>query len=801
MVRVLDYLPRGDMVDDAAWQRRHRFLLVLLLVQAPALAIFGLALGNPAWLVTVIALIPLVTAAGGWVSPGRMTGSLFVTAGLTAVSAGLVILSGGSIEAHFSFFVIIGFLTLYQHWVPFVFNIVFTVISHGLGSALVPTLMFNHHGGQHDPWGWSLIHGGAVLLACLGVAIFCKITEDEQRRRAELAKELSDARVRQQEFTSELLLNLARRNQSMFHRQLDIINDLEERERDPDALADLFRLDHLATRVRRNAESLLVLSGEQPARVWSAPVALRDVIRAGVAETEDLDRVTLAVDERPRIVGSSVADVTHMIAELVENAARYSPPSAPVLIQSRAYHRAPGAHLVIIEDTGIGMPPAELAAANELLGDPQEIDVSAAARRLGFHVVSRLAERHGIEVSLTPTPGSGVTAVLVLPAALFAETSPTVPAIDDRGLERVPASAVPAPRRGSADIGQGTPMSGPTPAPTSGAVAAPVSGPIVLDGRHSWPGGDVAHTNGGGSHGNGTNGTNGNGNGTNGNGTHGGNGNGTHGNGTHGNGSHGNGSHGNGTHADNGAGRPDTRRARRAAHAAPPAVGNDTDDAGDSTDTADTADTDTAAGADTPGPSVDTGARGTDGGWFDLPGDRPDAHVTVEELPASGSESPVRRGLIHPIVVPPPAPIAADGGSPGDGSGQLPTVVPPAPRRSGEDAPAPVGPNGLVLARRRPQTHLAPELIRRSPAGPPAPPVPSVPAAPARADAEPGRTHRPAASPPADRGAMDALSAYQASRAAARSAIGEDVPAGPPGRDHQSHDHQPQRGSTTGRQT
>src|SRR5205823_5908610 len=160
----------------------------------------------------------------------------------------------------------------------------------------------------------------AVLLACIGVSIFCRITEDEQRLRAELAKELANAEIRQQEFTSELLLNLARRNQSMFHRQLDIINDLEERERDPDALAELFRLDHLATRVRRNAESLLVLSGEQPARVWSRPVPLLDVVRAAIAETDDLDRVVFNVDECATVSGNAVADLTHMLAELVENA-------------------------------------------------------------------------------------------------------------------------------------------------------------------------------------------------------------------------------------------------------------------------------------------------------------------------------------------------------------------------------------------------------------------------------------------------------------------------------------------------
>ena len=739
MVRVLDYLPRGDMVDDAAWLRRHHFLLSVLIAQTPILLIFGLVVGNPPALTTVIALVPLVTAAAGWFSKSRMAGSLWVTAGLSSCCVGLVILSGGSIEAHFSFFVIIGFLTLYQHWAPFVFNIAFTTLSHGIGSLLVPSLMFNHHAAQHSPWVWSMIHGGAVLLACLGVAIFCKLTEDEQRRRADLATELHDAQVRQQKFTSELLLNLARRNQSMFHRQLDIINDLEERERDPDALADLFRLDHLATRVRRNAESLLVLSGEQPARVWSAPVALRDVVRAGVAETEDLERVTLAVDERPRIVGSTVADLTHMIAELVENAARYSPPTAVVSIQSRPHLRAPGSHLLIIEDTGIGMPPVELAAANELLANPKDVDVSDAARRLGFHVVARLAERHGIEVSLTPTPGCGVTAVLVVPATLFAETSPTVPTVGDqgmRGLERVPASAVPAPRRGSGD-GNG---SGNDRTPAHGA---PVSGPIAIDGRHAWPG--ERRTNGAG----GTNGSNG----------------------TH------------GADPESGDGP-----ARRGAHAAP---GADRD--GDSP-------SDTSTPADAPVTAEAKAGAGTKG----EAADGSDGHATVEDMPAAGRPAgAARRGLIHPIVVPPPAApdpaaepvVETNGGGRRHAGTESPETAgtAPAPRRSDEDAPSVVGPNGLVLARRRPQSHLAPELIRRPPE-PAAAVTPGIPAATAASPAmPPGETPGPGAG----RNAMDALSAYQASRAAARSAIGE--PADASG--SAAVDHHPHRGTTSGRQT
>jgi signal transduction histidine kinase len=469
MVRVLDYLPHGDLVDDEQWARRHRFLVSVLASLCPALAIFGFAVGNGPALTLLIALVPALTALGGWLARDHRTaGSLFVSAGLSASSAGLVILSGGYIEAHFAFFVIIGFLALYQNWVPFVFTILFTTLSHGLGSALVPTLMFNHHMGQMDPWLWSTIHGIAVLLACIGVSIFCRITEDEQRKRVELTRELAAAEIRQQEFTSDLLLNLARRNQSMFHRQLDIINDLEERERDPDALAELFRLDHLATRVRRNAESLLVLSGEQPARVWSAPVRLRDVVRAGIAEIEDLERVTFTVDEHPRLVGAAVADLTHMIAELTENAVRFSPPTTTVTVTSRPYHRAAGARLVIIEDSGVGMPYEDLGAANRLLAGPAAVDVPA-SRRLGFHVVSRLAARHGIGVSLTPTPGCGLTAVVVLPADLFADPAEPVSA---PAPTRPHHDGIPAAREGD---------------PPTAAIATP-------DGRHSWPGRAPAET-------------------------------------------------------------------------------------------------------------------------------------------------------------------------------------------------------------------------------------------------------------------------------------------------------------------
>lgn len=468
--RTIDLLPRGNTLSDAEWTRRHRLLLVVLGLHVPLLIAVGAVTGWPvAWIGAFVGWTALLTAAAA-MTRRRRVGSFLVTLGLTSCSIALVVLSNGSIEAHFHFFVIVGFLALYQDWFPFLWNIAFTVLSHGIGSALVPNLIFNHLSGQGNPWLWSVVHGLSVLAACAGVLLFWRYTEDLQDQKSELAAQLAQSEISKKEFTSDLLLNLARRNQSMYHRQLDIINDLEEKERDPDVLAELFRLDHLATRVRRNAESLLVLSGEQAPRVWSAPVALRDVVRAAIAETEDLDRITFTVDEGLAIVGSSVADLTHLLAELLENAVRYSPPTSTVTVTNRPYHPSPGSHLLVVEDTGVGMPADELARANELLSAPQEVDVSA-SRRLGFHVVSRLAERHGITATLTPTPGCGLTAVLVLPAALFPSTTgaprrPTGPA-----LRPAPAGPV-----GEAAAGR----SG-----TSPVAVAPV--PPGGDGRHAWP--------------------------------------------------------------------------------------------------------------------------------------------------------------------------------------------------------------------------------------------------------------------------------------------------------------------------
>jgi signal transduction histidine kinase len=443
LTRLLTYLPRGNTLDDRAWQKRHAFLQLVLLLHLPALFLFGLVRGRSAREAIVVLSIPAACLVLGRLIKHRRVASVLITAGLTYCSAVLVGFSDGSIEAHFHFFIMIGFIALYQDWVPFLWNVGFTVLSHGIGSVWRSNLIFNHPAGQTSPWVWSGIHGLAVLAACCGVVIFWETTEREQRKTLALTRQLAEAEITRRRFTSELLVNLARRNQSLLYRQLGLINQLEDQEEDPDALADLFRLDHLATRIRRNAESLLVLSGEEPPRTWGRPVALVDVVRAAIAETEDLDRVVFAVDERLAVFGNAVADLTHLAAELVENAVHFSPPEASVIIRTRPYLQTPGAHVLTVEDWGVGMRPEDMAAANELLATPADVDLSV-SQRLGLHVVARLAQRHAIEVSLTPTPGCGVTAAVVLPPSLFADPDVGPEQVLADGPEEVPAGVVPA---------------------------------------------------------------------------------------------------------------------------------------------------------------------------------------------------------------------------------------------------------------------------------------------------------------------------------------------------------------------
>jgi hypothetical protein len=212
-------------------------------------------------------------------------------------------------------------------------------------------------------------------------------------------------------------VNLGRRNQNLLGRQLDFITELETNESDPDTLASLFQLDHLATRMRRNAESLLVLAGIEPSRRWSAPVRVSDVIRAALGEVENYERVQIEPIEPAPIVGSAAADVAHLLAELIENALSFSPPDVSVVIRGR--WREPDGYRLTIIDQGIGMSAEAVAVANVRLAGSESFTV-APSKYLGHYVAGNLAARHGIQVQLVSQSGRGTVAGVDLPFGLIA---------------------------------------------------------------------------------------------------------------------------------------------------------------------------------------------------------------------------------------------------------------------------------------------------------------------------------------------------------------------------------------------
>ncbi|WP_311931756.1 nitrate- and nitrite sensing domain-containing protein [Microbispora sp. H11081] len=226
---------------------------------------------------------------------------------------------------------------------------------------------------------------------------------------------VEEAQLRQS--IRDILLSLARRTQSLVHRQLTLLDVMERRESDPAELKDLFRIDHLATRMRRNAENLIVLSGASPARAWRRSVPMVDVVRGALAEVEDYTRVTMLPMGQTALSGRAVGDVIHLLAELIENAVSFSPPYTMVQVGGQV---VASGYAIEIEDRGLGMSAEDLEATNQRIADPPEFNLSSTAR-LGLYVVSRLAERHGIRVSLKASPYGGTTAIVLLPRDLVIE--------------------------------------------------------------------------------------------------------------------------------------------------------------------------------------------------------------------------------------------------------------------------------------------------------------------------------------------------------------------------------------------
>ncbi|PXY30272.1 hypothetical protein BAY59_13790 [Prauserella coralliicola] len=277
---------------------------------------------------------------------------------------------------------------------------------------------------------------------------------------------------------SGVFVTLARRSQSLVHRQLSLLDTMERRIEDPADLEDLFRLDHLAARMRRHAEGLIIMSGATPGRVWSEPVPLLTVLRAAVAEVEEFQRVEVRRMPDVAVQGSAVADLTHMVAELVENATSFSPPNTTVLVHGEPV----GAGFVVeIEDRGLGMRPESMAEANRRIAEAHQLDLFD-RDQLGFFVISRLANRQGISVTLRRSAYGGTTAVLLLPNSILTTIAEPEAPVRGAVVTRQPAAVAAAPEPTPAGPAPDRPPPAP-PRPARQLAPGPESPPPIVDGE------------------------------------------------------------------------------------------------------------------------------------------------------------------------------------------------------------------------------------------------------------------------------------------------------------------------------
>ncbi|HEX3957711.1 MAG TPA: nitrate- and nitrite sensing domain-containing protein [Trebonia sp.] len=215
---------------------------------------------------------------------------------------------------------------------------------------------------------------------------------------------------------NQVFVSLSLRSQSLLHKQLSLLDDMERATSDPSSLADLFRLDHLTTRMRRHAEGLLILAGSTPGRGWRDPVLVTDALNAAVSEVEEYVRVDVVTDSSHFVAGTAVNDVIHLLAELVENATAFSPPHTRVEVRGNPVGNG---FAIEIEDRGLGIPAEELARINDRLASPPDFDL-AGTDQLGLFVTARLAARHEIKVTLRQSPFGGTTAIVMLPHSVMA---------------------------------------------------------------------------------------------------------------------------------------------------------------------------------------------------------------------------------------------------------------------------------------------------------------------------------------------------------------------------------------------
>ncbi len=237
---------------------------------------------------------------------------------------------------------------------------------------------------------------------------------------------------------NDMFKNLARRNQSLLTRQLELLDAMERRVHDPEELGDLFKVDHLTTRMRRHAEGLLIVAGGSSGRVWREPVPVIDVMRAAVAEVEDYTRIRVSSRSNASVAGHAVADIIHLLAELVENATTFSPANTPVRIESDNVAKG---LIVEIEDRGLGMSDEQVARINVRLNDPPSFDLSG-SEQLGLYIAGQLARRHNVKITMRSSAYGGVIAVVLIPSALIIDAGfdepPTLAGIRELGGRPVP---------------------------------------------------------------------------------------------------------------------------------------------------------------------------------------------------------------------------------------------------------------------------------------------------------------------------------------------------------------------------
>ena len=309
-------------------------------------------------------------------------------------------------------------------------------------------------------------------------------------RQTAIRAAVDEAKLRQG--LNDVFRSLSRRSQSLLHRQLTLLDQMERRASDPEALDDLFRLDHLTTRMRRHAEGLIILAGAPPGRGWSSPVRMVDVMRGAIAEVEDYARVSVATRSQAALTGSAVADVIHLLAELIENATTLSPPYTSVRVSGDTVANG---FAIEVEDRGLGMNPARLAELNDRLANPPEFNPSD-SEQLGLFVVSQLAKRHGIRVTLKASPYGGTAAIVLVPQHLvvteeaFRAGLPGEPVVaqltanghhapgepDGRQAQEAPGSGFAELNGGPSELAPGVRISGPLRRPQGSAPERPGRG-------------------------------------------------------------------------------------------------------------------------------------------------------------------------------------------------------------------------------------------------------------------------------------------------------------------------------------